>query len=400
MKIRSANRVNNVQEYYFSRKLKEIADLRNEGKDILNLGIGSPDMRPAEHVINKLISSSESPNNHAYQSYKGIPELRNAFSTWYANHFDTLLNPDNEILPLMGSKEGVMHISMAFLNEGEEVLIPNPGYPAYESVANLIGAKVRHYDLQETNNWEPNLELLEKQGLENVKIMWVNYPNMPTGKNASKQLFQKLVEFGHKHDILICNDNPYSFILNDEPLSILSIEGAKEVALELNSLSKSHNMAGWRIGMVAGDANYIQNILTVKSNMDSGMFLPVQLAAVEALNSSKNWYQELNMIYRQRRKVVWEILELLGCEYEKDQVGLFVWARIPNTYNNAGDLSDYLLYKADVFLTPGFIFGSNGEKYIRLSLCNETETLKNAKNRIQRLISKQKVAEELQLQMA
>ncbi len=327
MKIKTADRLNIVSEYYFSRKLKEIASLREKGFDIINLGIGSPDMAPSGEVISVLTNESKKSENHAYQSYAGISALREAYAEWYLNFFGVSLKAENEILPLMGSKEGIMHISMAFLNPEDEVLVPNPGYPAYAAVAKLLGAKVRYFDLVAENNWIPDLDTLEKTDLSNVKLMWVNYPNMPTGTRASKKLFETLIDFGHSHNILIINDNPYSFILNEEQLSLLSVPEAKEIALELNSLSKSHNMAGWRLGMLAGHSEYVRAVLQVKSNMDSGMFKPLQLAAVEALQQPQSWYRQLNEIYRERRKVAFEILNVLQCDFDKNQVGMFVWAK-------------------------------------------------------------------------
>ncbi|HBY01185.1 MAG TPA: aminotransferase, partial [Rikenellaceae bacterium] len=368
MKINPAKRTETVQEYYFSRKLKEIAEIKSRGINVINLGIGSPDTPPSASTIEKLIESSKNPKNHGYQSYNGIPELRNGLADWYKKYFNVELNPKNEILPLMGSKEGIMHISMAFINEGDEVLVPNPGYPTYQSVSNLVGAKIRYYKLKEENNWLPDIEELEKENLDNVKLMWVNYPNMPTGAGSTKELFQNLVDFGLRNNILICNDNPYSFILNDSQLSILEAKGAKEIALELNSLSKSHSMAGWRIGMVAGNEEYINTILKVKSNMDSGMFLPLQQAAVEALKNPEQWFNQNNEVYGERREIVFEILDLLKCKYIRDQTGLFVWAKISDEFENGEKLSDYILKIANVFITPGSVFGSNGDSYIRISL--------------------------------
>jgi LL-diaminopimelate aminotransferase len=388
MIIKPANRTNSVQEYYFSLKLKEIAEMRASGIDVINLGIGSPDMAPSDNTIGKLIGSARDPKNHAYQSYTGIPELRNSFAGWYRKYFNVELNPKNEILPLMGSKEGIMHISMAFVNEGDEVLIPNPGYPTYQAVSNLMGAKINYYNLDKANGWLPDFNALQKENLENVKLMWVNYPNMPTGARATRGLFQNLVNFGLKHSILICNDNPYSFILNDEQLSILEVDGAKEIALELNSLSKSQNMAGWRIGMVAGNEGYLNAILKVKSNMDSGMFLPLQLAAVEALGNSEEWYAGINKIYKKRREIVFEILDVLKCKYERNQAGMFVWAGIPDEYQSGEMLSGFILKEAFVFLTPGFIFGTQGNAYIRISLCTDESQLLEAKQRITHLINK------------
>jgi len=382
MKIKTAHRLEIVSEYYFSRKLKEIAALRQQGIDVINLGIGSPDMAPSEDVIETMVSESRKPENHAYQSYSGIPALREAYANWYRNFFGVQLNPDNEILPLMGSKEGIMHISMAFLNPGDEVLVPNPGYPAYSAVARLLGAKVRYFDLSEDNHWHPDLKVLEETGLSKVKIMWVNYPNMPTGARASEELFTTLVNFGHRHNILIINDNPYSFILNEEQLSLLRVGGAKEIALELNSLSKSHNMAGWRLGMLAGHPEYVRAVLQVKSNMDSGMFKPLQLAAVKALQQPKSWYRQLNEIYRERRKVAFEILNMLQCTYDENQTGMFVWAKIPEKSRGSEHFSDKILDDNKVFLTPGFIFGPAGVRYVRLSLCTEKSRLLEAAERI------------------
>ena len=391
MKIKTANRLNVVSEYYFSRKLKEIAAMRERGVDVINLGIGSPDMAPAETIIDTLVRESRKSENHAYQSYSGIPALRNAYAGWYRDFFGVRLNPDNEILPLMGSKEGIMHISMAFLNPGDEVLVPNPGYPAYAAVARLLGAKVRYFDLSEENHWYPDLKALEKTELSGVKIMWVNYPNMPTGARASEELFSTLVDFGYRHNILIINDNPYSFILNEEQLSLLHVPGAKEIALELNSLSKSHNMAGWRLGMLAGHPEYVKAVLQVKSNMDSGMFKPLQLAAVEALQQPKSWYRQLNEVYTERRKIAFEILNVLQCRYDENQVGMFVWAKIPEESRGSEYFSDRILENSGVFLTPGFIFGPAGDRYVRLSLCSEKIRLREAANRIKEIIFKQEI---------
>ncbi len=382
MRVKPAERTNNVQEYYFSQKLKQIDQMRKDGADIINLGIGSPDQAPSENTIGRLSEEAVKPNVHGYQSYTGIPALRNAFAEWYKKYFKVDLDPQNEILPLIGSKEGIMHISMAFVNEGDEVLVPNPGYPTYSSVTNLVGGKVRYYDLEEKTGWLPDISELEKSDLTGVKIMWVNYPHMPTGTIGSIGLFEKLVAFALKHNILICNDNPYSFILNKEYYSILAVDGAKECALELNSLSKSQNMAGWRIGMVAGHKEYISSILKIKSNMDSGMFQPMQMAAVEALNNPSSWYDTINMIYSKRRKLVEEIMDLLDCRYDKKQVGLFLWGRINETIADCGDYIEDILVKAHVFITPGFIFGSNGDRYIRISLCADEKKLEEAKKRI------------------
>jgi len=376
--IKTASRLGEVKEYYFSRKLREIAELRAEGKNVLNLGIGSPDLPPSLSVLETLKKESAKPNNHAYQSYSGLLELRVAFADWYKKSYAVELNPAKEVLPLIGSKEGIMHISMTYLEAGDEVLVPNPGYPAYRAVANLTGATIVDYDLKEENNWLPDFAALAKKDLSKVKIMWLNYPNMPTGTRATKVFFEKIVAFGKEHNILIVNDNPYSFILNEEPLSILSVEGAKETALELNSLSKSHNMAGWRVGILAGKAEYLQTILRFKSNMDSGMFKPLQLAAATALQNPQSWYDNLNAIYHTRRKVVFELLELLKCQFDRDQVGMFVWAKIPAEYETGFTLSDKILSDTYVFITPGGIFGSNGDKYVRVSLCSKKEVFEEA----------------------
>ncbi len=384
MKINTADRLKIVSEYYFSRKLKEIAALRASGVDVINLGIGSPDRAPAHEVVETLVQESRNPQNHAYQSYAGIPELRHAYAAWYHRFFGVTLDADTEILPLMGSKEGIMHVSMAFLNPGDEVLVPDPGYPAYAAVARMLGAVVRHYPLQENNRWLPDLDKLEKEGLEKVKMMWVNYPNMPTGARASKALFRALVRFGHRHNILIVNDNPYSFILNNEQLSLLEVPDAKAVALELNSLSKSHNMAGWRLGMLAGHPEYVKAVLQVKSNMDSGMFKPLQLAAVKALQQPESWYSELNRVYRQRREVAFALFDVLQCRYDKNQTGMFVWAKIPDKRESAEAFSEEILKNSGVFITPGFIFGAAGRRYLRLSLCTGKSLLEEAKNRIEK----------------
>jgi LL-diaminopimelate aminotransferase len=382
MKVKPADRTRQVQEYYFSQKLAQIDRMRNEGADIINLGIGSPDQAPSENTIASLISFAVRPTSHGYQSYNGIPALRKAFAEWYAKYFHVELNPDNEILPLMGSKEGIMHISMAFVNPGDEVLIPDPGYPTYSSVTNLVGGIVRKYDLDEQNGWFPDLETLDKSELGKAKMMWINYPHMPTGTKGTLHLFEKLVAFSGKHNILLCNDNPYSFILNKDYHSLLEVDGAKDTALELNSLSKSQNMAGWRIGMVAGNSDYIKEILKVKSNMDSGMFLPMQMAAVEALNNPESWYEKVNTLYMKRRRTVEEIMDILHCRYDKTQVGLFLWGRIPESIRSCEEYVEDILNKSHIFITPGFIFGNNGERYIRISLCASEEKLAEAKNRI------------------
>jgi len=378
--IPKANRLNSVQEYYFSIKLREVNELKKQGKPIINMAIGSPDLQPPVAVIEAIKNTVNKPTSHSYQSYQGIPELRAGMCTFYQKMYGVSLK-DDEVLPLMGSKEGILLISLAFLNEGDQVLIPNPGYPTYSSVTNLVGAKPIFYDLKEATNWLPDFEALEKLDLSNVKIMWVNYPHMPTGTKGSTELFQQLVNFGKKHKILIINDNPYSFILNDNPLSILSINGANETVLELNSLSKSFNMAGWRVGLVAGNKKYIKAILQVKSNMDSGMFLGIQKGAVEALKMDGNWFKKLNDSYEKRRKLVWKIMDALQCGYTKTASGLFVWGKLPNTEKST-DFADNLLYKNNIFISPGIIFGSNGEGYIRASLCVSETKLKEALQRL------------------
>ncbi|RMG84987.1 MAG: aminotransferase class I/II-fold pyridoxal phosphate-dependent enzyme [Bacteroidetes bacterium] len=385
--IQPANRLGEVKEYYFSKKLREIAQMRAQGLDVLNLGIGSPDLPPSAQTIETLTTASDQAGNHAYQSYMGIPELRSAFAGWYDRFFGVSLNPASEILPLIGSKEGVMHIAMAFLDPGDEVLVPNPGYPAYRTVSRLAGAQVVEYALSEEQNWLPDLNALARRDLSKVKLMWVNYPHMPTGTTAPEGFFAQLIDFAQKHKILIVNDNPYSFVLNTQLKSILSVPGAREVALELNSLSKSHNMAGWRIGMLAGKPDYIQTVLRFKSNMDSGMFRPLQLAAVRALDSGPGWYRELNEIYAERREKVFEMLDLLGCTYTRNTAGMFVWAKIPSGFSNGYELSDYLLRRTHVFITPGGIFGSQGDGYIRVSLCNPVSVIEKATERIAAVVA-------------
>lgn len=381
-----SNRLNGIGEYYFSQKLREIEGLRRQGKNIINLGIGSPDLAPHPDVIRVLTEESAKPDVHGYQSYKGSPVFRHAVSSWYSKWYHVELNPESEILPLIGSKEGIMHICMTYLNAGERVLVPNPGYPTYRSAVKLAGGECIDYELKENNNWFPDFDLLERTVLESpVKLMFVNYPQMPTGQLPTKELFQKLVEFGRKHQVLIIHDNPYSFILNNEPMSLLSVEGAKEVVIELNSLSKSHNMAGWRIGVLVGNRDRIDEVLRFKSNMDSGMFLPLQLAAATALTLGQEWHDALNETYRERRKKVFELLDLLGCKYSTAQAGLFVWASIPSNYKDSYELSDEVLYNADVFITPGGIFGSAGEQYIRVSLCSNVKNFTEAIARVNRM---------------
>jgi len=384
MQIKVADRLNGIGEYYFSQKLREIELLNQQGKAVINLGIGSPDMAPHEEVMFELNQQSTKESVHAYQSYKGVAALREAIATWYRKWYQVELDPAAEILPLMGSKEGIMHICMTYLNEGDAALIPNPGYPTYRSAVKLAGGTVLEYELTESNNWFPDFTSLNKMDLKRVKMMWVNYPHMPTGQLPTKDLFQELVEFGKQHDILICHDNPYSFILNDNPMSILNSKGAMDIAIELNSLSKSHNMAGWRIGMLCGAKERIEEVLRFKSNMDSGMFLPLQLAAVKGLALDETWHEALNDVYRKRREKVYELLDLLSCKYSKQQAGLFVWAKVPDVSINGFDLSDKILQEADVFITPGGIFGSAGEKYVRVSLCSSEAQLQMAIQRIQK----------------
>lgn len=386
MRVKPAERTGSVEEYYFSRKLRQIDQMRSAGADIINLGIGSPDQPPSENTVKRLADEARRTDVHGYQSYMGSPALRKAFSNWYLKYFGVKLDPENEILPLMGSKEGIMHISMAFVNPGDEVLIPDPGYPTYSSVTRLVGGRIRYYNLEEKNGWLPDLKLLEKINPGEIKIMWTNYPHMPTGTKGSPDLFRDLVAFASDRNILICNDNPYSFILNNEYHSILAVRNAMETALELNSLSKSHNMAGWRIGMVAGNSDYIKTILKVKSNMDSGMFLPLQLAAVEALSNPPAWYDQVNEIYRIRRTIAENIMKLLKCRFRGDQSGLFVWGRIPDEIISCEAYVEEILQKAHVFVTPGFIFGHMGERYIRISLCADDDRLLEAKKRIGKIM--------------
>ena len=383
--ITPANRVGSVQEYYFSKKLKEVAEMNAAGKNVINLGVGSPDLPPSEQTIETLCEHARKANEHGYQPYVGIPELRKGFADWYKTWYNVDLDPKTEIQPLIGSKEGILHISLAFLNPGDGVLVPNPGYPTYSSVSKLVEARLIPYELKEELGWQPDFEELEKMDLSNVKLMWTNYPNMPTGANASVELYEKLVAFGRKHGIIICNDNPYSFILNEHPLSILSIPGAKEICIEMNSMSKAHNMPGWRMAMLASNAQFVQWILKVKSNIDSGQFKPMQYAAVEALSAKKEWYDNMNRVYRSRRDLAGQIMRTLGCEYDENQVGMFHWGRIPDSAESGEAIANKVLYEANVFLTPGFIFGSRGERYIRISLCCKNETLEEALKRIENL---------------
>jgi len=382
MIISPAKRLQSVEEYYFSKKLAQLEAMKKEGKDIINLGIGSPDLAPDKTVINALCKTASEKTAHGYQSYRGLQELRDAMAIWYFKTYGVKIDRVSQVLPLMGSKEGIMHLSMAFLNEGDKVLVPNPGYPTYSSVSNLLQAETIHYDLRQ-DDWYPDINALEKMDLTQVKMMWVNYPNMPTGKVANIDLFEKLVAFGQKHSILIINDNPYSLVLNKEkPLSIFQVKGAEEVALELNSLSKSHNMAGWRVGMILGAKDYIDTIIKVKSNMDSGMFKGIQHAAIEALNLNSAYHNEINAIYLQRRAIVYQIFDQLKCTYTNDQEGMFVWAKLPDDVDDVEAFVEQVLNKTFVFITPGFIFGSNGQRYLRISLCADISILQEALSRI------------------
>jgi aspartate/methionine/tyrosine aminotransferase len=386
--ITVSKRLEGIGEYYFSQKLAEIAEMNKQGEAVINLGIGSPDMPPHPEVIKILQEEAIKPNVHGYQSYKGAEVLRNAIADWYRKWYGVELNPATEILPLIGSKEGIMHICMTYLNEGDIALIPNPGYPTYRSAVQLAGGKCVEYELKEKNDWLIDFGELKKKDLSRVKLLWVNYPQMPTGQLPTKGFFEELVAFGKKHNILICHDNPYSFILNEYPMSLLRVEGAKDVVLELNSLSKASNMAGWRVGVLCGAKERINEVLVFKSNMDSGMFLPVQLAAAKALSLGKEWYDGMNAVYRKRRVKAYELLSLLKCTHSSDQAGMFVWAKIPEHYKNGFELSDDVLYKARVFITPGGIFGSAGTNYIRVSLCSTEEKFKES---IQRLKSNLKI---------
>ena len=385
MNIIPAQRVTEVQEYYFSKKLKEVAQLNAQGADIISLGIGGPDRPPHKDVIDTLCAEAQVESNHSYQPYVGIPQLRQAFARWYNRWYGVELDANTEIQPLIGSKEGILHVSLAFLNPGDGVLVPNPGYPTYSSVSRLAQAEIFNYDLTEENGWYPDFDALEKLPLERIKLMWINYPHMPTGTPATLDLYQKIIDFGRRHNIVIVNDNPYSFILNDKPMSILQIDGAKDIAIEMNSMSKSHNMAGWRVGMLASNPTFINWILKVKSNIDSGQFKPVMLAAVKALEADKDWYTTLNNLYRSRRNVAEEIMTELGCTFNPSQRGLFLWGRIPNSIASSEILADKVLYDARVFITPGFIFGSNGDRYIRISLCATEENMRRALNRIREM---------------
>ncbi len=386
--MQTAKRLEGIGEYYFSQKLREIDELNKQGKAVINLGIGSPDLPPHPEVIKVLQEESAKPNVHAYQSYKGSLVLRKAISDWYKNWYQVSLDADTEILPLIGSKEGIMHICMTYLNEGDKVLVPNPGYPTYRSAVKLAGGVCVDYDLKEANNYAPDFAALAATDLNDVKLLFVNYPQMPTGQLPTKELFNQLVAFGKQHSILIIHDNPYSFILNDNPMSLLSVEGAKDCVLELNSLSKSQNMAGWRVGLLAGAKERIEEVLRFKSNMDSGMFLPLQLAAAKALGLGKDWYDGVNAVYLKRREKVFELLQLLHCDFSTDQAGMFVWAKIPGNYKTGFELSDAVLYNAGVFITPGGIFGNAGDGFVRVSLCSPEEKFEESIQRIKTHLNK------------
>lgn len=385
LSIVPAQRVNEIQEYYFSKKLKEVAQLNAQGADIISLGIGGPDRMPHSEVIDTMCEETRREGNHSYQPYVGIPQLRQAFAQWYNRWYGVELDANTEIQPLIGSKEGILHVSMAFLNPGDGVLVPNPGYPTYSSVSRLVQAEIFTYDLTEENGWYPDFEALEKLPLDRIKLMWINYPHMPTGTPASIELFEKIVDFGRRHNIVIAHDNPYSFILNDKPLSLLQIDGTKDIAIEMNSMSKSHNMAGWRVGMLASNPQFINWILKVKSNIDSGQFRPLMLAAVKGLEAGKEWYDTLNQVYNSRRKVAEEIMTALGCTFDPKQRGMFLWGRIPDSATSSEAVADKVLYDARVFITPGFIFGSNGDRYIRISLCATEENMQRALSRINKM---------------
>ena len=380
-----ARRLQRTKEYYFSSKLEEIRKMSETGTQVINLGIGNPDLPPPEKVMRKLLEVASLPDVHGYQSYRGLPALRNAYARWYDKHYHVSLDPEREVIPLVGSKEGIFYLSMAFLNPGDKVLVPDVGYPAYRSVTEMVEAKPVTYDISERTAWYPDFEELENMDLAGVKMMWVNYPNMPSGKPASKELLQKLVDFGSEHDILICHDNPYSFILNSNPLSILSMDDARKTAVELNSMSKAYNMAGWRMGMLAGDPAFLDPVFTVLSNVESGIFKPMQLATVEAINAQETWFPELNEEYEKRREIVFSLLDRLGCTYERESNGLFVWAKTPGGMN-AFDFTDKILYDARVFITPGGIFGKNGMQYVRVSLCEDHILLREALERINNIL--------------
>ncbi|MDR1103588.1 MAG: aminotransferase class I/II-fold pyridoxal phosphate-dependent enzyme [Tannerella sp.] len=380
--VRPAERLATVSEYYFSKKLREVADMNAAGKNVISLGVGSPDLPPSREAVEVFCREAKKDGVHGYQPYTGMPALREGFAAWYRTWYGVTLNPETEIQPLIGSKEGILHISLAFLNPGDGVLLPDPGYPTYRSVSALTGARPLCYTLTEANGWLPDFEALERMDLRGVKLMWTNYPHMPTGAPASMALFERLVDFGRRHGIVICHDNPYSFILNDRPLSILGVPGAREICIELNSMSKAHNMPGWRMAMLASNGRFVQWVLKVKSNVDSGQFAPMQSAAVEALKAPREWYEGMNRTYRSRRELAGQIMQAMGCSYDEKQVGMFLWGRIPDTEASGESLADRILYEANVFVTPGFVFGEAGDRYVRLSLCCPSETLAEALNRI------------------
>lgn len=382
-----AERLSAVSEYYFSRKLKEVAAMNAAGKDVISLGVGSPDMPPSQACIETLCQEAQNPDGHGYMPYVGIPQLREAFASWYRKWYGVQLDAAREIQPLIGSKEGILHVTLAFVNPGEQVLVPNPGYPTYTSLSKILGAELVYYDLKEENGWMPDFESLRAMDMSRVKLMWTNYPHMPTGAKASMEIYEKLVALAREKNIVIVNDNPYSFILNDKPLSILSVPGAKDCCIEFNSMSKSHNMPGWRVGMLASNADFVQWILKVKSNIDSGMFRATQLAAVTALEAEKDWYEANNANYRERRLVAEEIMRVLDCRFDENQSGMFLWGRIPDTYADVEELTEKILHQARVFVVPGFIFGSNGARYIRISLCCKVERLQQALQRIKAVMA-------------
>ncbi|MBR3398781.1 MAG: aminotransferase class I/II-fold pyridoxal phosphate-dependent enzyme [Prevotella sp.] len=381
--IKPAERLSLVQEYYFSRKLKEVAQMNAEGKDIISLAIGSPDMPPSQKTIDRLCEVAQQPSAHGYQPTMGTPELRQAMARFYKRFYGVTLDPATEIQPLIGSKEGILHTTLAFVNPGDEVLVPNPGYPTYTSLSKILGAKVVNYDLREDQQWQPDFEQLETMDLSRVKLMWTNYPNMPTGGPALMKTYERLVDFARRHNIVVVNDNPYSFIINEHPISLLQVPGAKDCCIEFNSMSKSHNMPGWRVGLCASNAQFISWILKVKSNIDSGTFRGIQLAAAEAYDNSDEWHREANInTYRRRRAIAEEIMTVLGCQYDPEQVGMFLWGKIPEHYADAEQLTERVLHEARVFITPGFIFGTNGKRYIRISLCAKDEKMKEALERV------------------
>lgn len=385
--IQPADRLANVSEYYFSRKLKEVAKMNAEGKDIISLAIGSPDMPPSEETIKVLCEEAQKPNAHGYMPTVGIPELRKAMADWYKRWYNVDLDPNTEIQPLIGSKEGILHVTLAFVNPGDQVLIPNPGYPTYAAVNKILGSDIVYYDLLENNHWQPDFDALEKMDLSKVKLMWTNYPNMPTGGNATMELYTRIVDFARRHQIVVVNDNPYSFILNKKPISILNVPGAKDCCIEFNSMSKSHNMPGWRFGMLSSNAQFIQWILKIKSNIDNGTFRPMQLAAAQAYHNSEKWHATYNYdVYKRRRNLAEQIMLALGCTFDPEQVGMFLWGRIPDQYADVEQLTERILHEARVFITPGFIFGSNGNRYIRISLCAKEEKIKEALQRIQQIM--------------